>query len=903
MRGKRNKMDVSLIIPLCVEIVRMIVFNRYNTSNSKCEFVGKLMTRHAPLRLLIRRGLGQFSLGVGLLCCLIPEGDARDWFNPALLSIGGVSAPQASVADLSRFANGEQAPGTYRVRLRVNGEDVDVRDVSFVEDSEGHLVPAMTRETYESLGVRPDATPAFASLPEDAVVENLQQVLPASTTRFLFSEQKLDITVPQMMMRRRPRGSVDPAQWDQGMPALLLDYMLTGNRTRNLSGAHSPDTDSLYGNFRGGANLGPWRLRSYAVYNRSQTGDGPSRSDFRVISTYLQRNIASVRGELTVGDSSTPSDVFDSVQFRGVQLASDDAMLADSLRGFAPVIRGVADTNAQVTVRQNGSVIYQAYVPPGPFEITDIYPSSLSGDLEVTIRENNGREHRFTQAYSSVAVMQREGQMKYAMTAGRLRLSGRGDLHEAKFVQATLIYGLPHDLTVYGGMQVANSYLAGTAGVGVGLGVLGAMSMDVTQAKARLGDGQETQGQSYRVRYSKSMVDTGTTLSLAAYRYSTRGYYSLQDAASEDNVVAGKQRNDHLRSELDLTVSQSLGPWGSLYVSGSQRDYWNMGRGKQQTGMVGYNVSLSGISYGLSYSRTHTPHREQDDRRLFMNVSVPLSRWLPGNDSLHQPYSMNANYSYSTDQSHHTSHQIGISGTALEDNRLSYSLNDTIQNQSGQRNSMGATLTYTGRNGVLQGGYNRSQTQSQINYGLNGGILVHPYGVTLSQPLGETMALVRAPGANNVKVQSQTGLSTNMFGYAVMPSLVPYRRTDISLDPSNMGNTVSISQTSTSVVPTRGAVVLADYRTEQGRQVLMTLNRPDGKPVPFGAVATLKHKKDSTFIVGDGGQVFLTGLPDKGELSVQWGGGTEQRCQVPFRLPAARDEDSGVPLQVQNVCQ
>ncbi|EDA8960222.1 fimbrial biogenesis outer membrane usher protein, partial [Salmonella enterica subsp. enterica serovar Kottbus] len=424
-----------------------------------------------------------------------------------------------------------------------------------------------------------------------------------------------------------------------------------------------------------------------------------------------------------------------------------------------------------------------------------------------------------------------------------------------------------------------------------------------TQAEATLSDGRKTQGQSYRVRYSKSMVDTGTTLSLAAYRYSTRGYYSLQDAASEDNVVAGKRNSDHLRSELDLTVSQSLGPWGSLYVSGSQRDYWNAGQGKQQTGMLGYNVSLSGISYGLSYSRTHDTRRNRDDRRLFMNVSIPLSRWLPGNDSLHQSYSMNANYSYSTDQNHHTTHQAGISGTALADDRLSYSLNDTIQNQPGQRNSMGATLTYTGRNGVLQGGYNRSQSQSQINYGLSGGILVHPYGITLSQPMGETMALVRAPGAGNVKVQNQTGLSTNLFGYAVMPSLTPYRRTDISLDPSGLGNTVSLSQTSTSVVPTRGAVVLADYRTEQGRQVLMTLNSPDGKPVPFGAVAALKQQKDNTAIVGDGGQVFLTGLPDEGELTVQWGGGTDQHCQVPFRLPAAREEDTGVPLQVQEVCR
>ncbi|EDQ2531174.1 fimbrial biogenesis outer membrane usher protein [Salmonella enterica subsp. enterica] len=836
------------------------------------------------------------------------EGLAQDWFNPALLSIGGIDAPQAGVTDLSRYEAGEQAPGTYRVSLWMNGDQLDVRDVKFIAGPDARLVPVMTRKEYESLGVRTDATPAFAALNDDAEISDLPGVLPAATTVLHFSQQRLDITVPQMMMRKKTRGEVDPALWDQGIPAMLLDYMLTGNRTRDLSGSHSPDTNSLYGNFRGGINAGPWRLRSYAVYNRTQSGHAAPQTDFNIISTYLQRNIAPVRGALTVGDASTPADVFDSVQFRGIQLASDEAMMPDSLRGFAPVIRGVADSNAQVTVRQNGSIIYQTYVPPGPFEITDIYPSSLSGDLEVSVKENNGRERRFTQAYSSVAVMQREGQFKYALTAGRLRLSGQGDLHEAKFVQGTLIYGLPHDVTVYGGGQVAESYLAGTVGLGVGLGALGAMSLDATQANATLPDGQKTQGQSYRVRYSKSMVDTGTTVSLAAYRYSTRGYYSLQDASTQS-----LSRNDAAyntwrpRSELDVTLSQSLGDWGSLYTSGTQRDYWGAGRGTQRTWMLGYNVSVGGIGYGLNYSRTRETGKNGDDRRIFMNVSVPLSRWLPGNDPLHQTYTMNANYNYSTDQDHHTSHQVGLSGTALEDSRLSYSLNESFSNQQNQRNSTGVSATYTGRNGVFRAGYNHSQTQSQINYGLSGGVLVHPYGITLSQPMGETMALVRAPGAGNLKVQNQTGLSTNMFGYAVMPSLTPYRRTDITLDPSGIGRDVAISQTSEPVVPTRGAVVLADYRTEQGRQVLMTLLRPNHQPVPFGAMVAVKgtdsRGDDSSTIVGDGGQAFLTGLPDEGTLTVQWGSNTEQHCQVPFRLPPARDEDTGMPLQIQGVCQ
>ncbi|EBS4817117.1 fimbrial biogenesis outer membrane usher protein [Salmonella enterica subsp. enterica serovar Javiana] len=817
---------------------------------------------------------------------------AKDWFNPDLLSIGSANTPQNRNCgiDLSRFEEGEQIPGLYRVSLWVNGEQVDDRDVNFIAGPKGELVPAMTRKEYEALGVRPDATAAFSSLAEDEVVKNLSHVLLASTTTFLFSEQRLNITVPQIMMRHQPRGSVDPSQWTQGMPAILLDYMLSGNQTRDQSGSGTVIADGLYGNFRGGLNLGAWRLRNYTVYRRTQSGSNSAQSDFQVIDTYLKRNVAAVQGELIAGDSSTPSDVFDSIQFRGIQLASDSAMLPDSLHSFAPIVRGVANTNAQVTVRQNGNIIYQTYVPPGPFEITDIYPSALSGDLMVVVQENNGQEHHFIQTYSSVAVMQREGQMKYAMTAGGLRLNGYSNLHRVKFTQGTIIYGLPHGFTLYGGLQIARTYLASSLGGGSGFGQLGALSMDVTQADTTLLSGKKTQGQSYRMRYSKSMLETGTLIFLTVARYSSMGFYNLQNAVAAGGVVT-KSCNSNLRSEMGLTMNQNLGEWGSLNASITQREYWMGEQRKQQTWMLGYNFNLKETSYGLSYSWTPGPG---NDRRFIFNVSVPLSMRLSGNES----YNVNANYSYSDDQDNPPQHMASISGTLLNDNRLIYNLNGAFQ---GQQNSMGVSATYMGRNGVIQTGYNRSLSQAQINYGLSGGVLIHPYGITLSQPMGETLALIRASGASGLKVQSQPGLTTNIFGYAVMPSLPPYRRTDISLDPSGLDNTVSLSQTSSSVVPTRGAVVLADFQTKQGKQVLMTLLHPDRTAIPFGAIATVIQREENSSIVGDSGQVFLTGLPDKGELSIQWGNKKEQHCQVAFHLPSVMNSD--MPLQVKEICR
>lgn len=85
-----------------------------------------------------------------------------------------------------------------------------------------------------------------------------------------------------------------------------------------------------------------------------------------------------LRARLTLGDSYTNGDIFDGINFRGAQLASDDNMLPDSQKGFAPVIHGIARGTAQVSIKQNGYEIYQSTVPPGPFTINDLTPQATA---------------------------------------------------------------------------------------------------------------------------------------------------------------------------------------------------------------------------------------------------------------------------------------------------------------------------------------------------------------------------------------------------------------------------------------------------------------------------------------------------------------------------------------------
>ncbi|EGK9148798.1 fimbrial biogenesis outer membrane usher protein, partial [Salmonella enterica] len=431
-----------------------------------------------------------------------------------------------------------------------------------------------------------------------------------------------------------------------------------------------------------------------------------------------------------------------------------------------------------------------------------------------------------------------------------------------------------------------------------------------TQANATLTNGKDSQGQSYRIRYSKSMLESGTTVTLAAYRYSTQGYYSFQDAntytnghsANDEDWYSGQSYRP--RSEFQVSLNQSMDNLGSVYLSGTQRDYWGR-NGTERTYNAGYNTTISGISYGLNLSQSkNSDNNARADKRLFFNMSLPLNRFMAGRDA-YSGNSMSVNYSLSTDRDHNTSQQVGVNGVALSDNQLNYNLNQSVANH-GQGYGGSLNTIYNGSVASITGGYNYGKNQQQFTYGLSGGIVAHPHGITLGQEPGETIAIVCAPGASGVKVNSQSGVKTDWRGYAIVPYLTPYRSAEVTIDTSNIGNDVAMDMTSARVVPTRGAVVMANYRTQVGRQAMINLTH-QGKAIPFGAMAVLDTQgmedgqQAASGIVGDAGQLFMTGLPEEGRLNVRWGNDADSRCSVPYRLSAERKD--GVPVTLTAVCK
>ncbi|WP_437178420.1 fimbrial biogenesis usher protein [Buttiauxella gaviniae] len=813
------------------------------------------------------------------------------YFNPGFLS-----ADDTSVADLSRFEKGShQAPGVYRVDIWRNNEFIDTQDIRFLASDKatgkaksGGLVPCLDVDWLKRLGLNTVAYPALAKFKPGECVP-MAEMIPDSETTLDFANLRLDISLPQASLLNIARGYIPPELWDEGIPAALVNYNFTGNR-----GSYD---DNYYLSLLSGLNYGPWRLRNSGAWNYTR-GDSYHSSTWKNISTYAQRTIIPLKSELLMGDSNTGSDVFDSLGFRGVRLYSSDNMYPDSLQGYAPTVRGIARTNAKITIRQNGFVIYQSYVSPGAFTINDLNPTSSSGDLDVTLEEKDGTQQKYTVPYSTVPLLQREGRLKYDLVAGDFR-SGSDQQETPFFAQGTLIAGLPDGFTAYGGTQLADRYTAIALGAGKNLGEWGAISLDVTSARSKLADESEHEGQSLRFLYAKSLSGYGTNVQLLGYRYSTRGFYTLDEVAykqtegyeyapddpgnrnPEPVIQSYHNLNNSKRGRFQINVSQSLGDYGSLYVSGSQQTYWDTSENNTWY-QAGYSSGWHGISYSLSMSWSKSVGISESDRIVAFNLSVPFSTLLghgySRNSALDRAYST---FAASSNSDGDSTLQTGIGGTLLDDRNLSYSLTQGHSDSNGYTGSANASWQAT--YGTLGLGYNYDHDQHDYTWQASGGVVGHADGITFSQPLGDTNVLIKAPGASGVNVENQRGVKTDWRGYAVMPYASVYRYNRVALDTNTMNDQTDIDNNVSSVVPTNGALVRAEFKARIGVRAIITVTH-GGRAVPFGSVVR-EETSGATSMAGDDGEIYLSGLPLQGKLLVQWGNGKDSQCLAPYQLP------------------
>ena len=797
-------------------------------------------------------------------------------FDSSFLEIGGGNA-SSEVAEQVKALSQGQLPGIYRVDLSVDDRLVEQRDLHFIRETASQistpngLFPCFSLQGLTDLGIDPTRLKNADISTDNCVYFNRD--LTGVTYDYDFNKQQLNLQVPQAYIGSVPF-ETRRKTWNDGEQVAFANYSFSGSNYENQFGSRQ----SQFGSVHSGFNSGAWRFRNFSTWQKSTHVDG----DWKSVDTYVQRDLGNLMAIATVGESATDSDLFDTISYRGVGIASDLDMLPDDARNFAPVVRGVANGRSLVTLRQRGYVISEQWVPSGPFALKDLYSTSGNGDIEVTIEGPNGERQVYIQSFSSVPYMLREGQQSYAVTAGQYRpADGAQNTPKPGFVQGTYRRGLTEGTTLFGGSIVSEQYKSALLGFAHDFAGFGAISLDVTHAISDdMGtDAKTMSGQSYRFRYSKSIDLTDTSFSLIGYRYSTSGYYSFNEAinARSNNSLApytdemqyssatfSPYLTGHMKSSFTANVSQQFGTYGGMYANLTKTDYWN--RAKSNTSVqLGYSFSVGSASYNLGLAQNSGTG--DDIRSVSLSVSLPLGN--PGSSS-------RIGLSTNQDSAGNASRNATFSGSQLKDDALSYNLGINQQVSDDDRVLGGSVAArYNAANAIWHGSYNKDQNTRQMDYGVEGAVVAIRNTVMFTQPLGETNIIVATPGAADVGVLTKSGIKTNSSGYTIIPSAQPYRKNKVSLNTDSLSDNTDIANLVQEVTPNRGAFVLANFETHNGRRLLVSVSASNGKPAPFAAEAQLYDLNGtllSTAMVADKGRVFMTGVPDKARLQINVNG-------------------------------
>ncbi|MFI7811725.1 fimbria/pilus outer membrane usher protein [Citrobacter werkmanii] len=775
---------------------------------------------------------------------------------------------QTSVKDIDveQFNKNSQYAGEYYVLIILNGKRYNKIKIKFISDSYGKLQPRLTAKQISFFGLKPVIDEkTYQKYQSDTSDEmDMKLLFPGSTSDFNFSKLQLSINIPQIYLVCQDKCdySIPPQQWDEGINALLLNYDVSGSEVKNeLSNFHSGDQ---FLKLNSGVNLGAWRLRTQLTFDQPEEGRGTWNSN----DTWIQRDIPNLASSFYAGDRSSSAVLFDGFPYHGVSLATSNNMLSDKAHGYAPTIRGMARTaNARVQVSQNGNVIYQTYVPAGAFEIRDLYPQSEGGEFKVSIKETDGSEHSFTQGWGSVPVMQRPGYLKYSFETGRYNNTEQPD--HPFFGQMGLFYGLPGAMTVYGGIQTAQGYSAVDPGFAFGIGSLGAVSADISIINNHVDPENRSHGKSYRFQYSSVIPSMRTDFSLSWAISPDKGYTSFSNTM--ENLHSDLPKFSSQKNKLQTTINQPLSNGGAVSINFWRTEYRNQPQEKNFN--LNYTQNWDEMTFSMAWSWTQETNGTPD-QQLICSVQIPLSLfenniWMNTGISARRPGTPTQTFALNGDNN------IGY-------NPLTWEAGVTTGHSDDR--SISANAEYKNSHGDYQGGYSKTSTNQNYSWRAQGSFIATSYGISAGQPFdtGNAVALVRANRAPDLKIANNPGVTTDRNGLAIVPYLQPYRDDAVSVDTSGISYDTTLDNTELHLVPTEGAVALATFTPYTGRKILVTLHRPDGSLVPYGATATAGARSNEG-IVDDRGQVFIAGANDDGRINVVWGD-AKKICHSSYHL-------------------
>ncbi|CAD6073914.1 fimbrial biogenesis outer membrane usher protein [Escherichia coli] len=745
--------------------------------------------------------------------------------------------------------NGNYAPGRYLVDLSLNGKESGKQILDVIPEDSKELCLSEAWLTKAGIYVSADYFREGYDATRQCYVLTKA---PSVKVDFDVSTQSLALSIPQKGLVKMPE-NVD---WDYGTSAFRVNYNANANTGRNNT--------SAFGSADLKANIGHWVVSSSAMVSTGDSGGNSTTINMFTAS----RAIRLLSADLLVGKTSTGDSMLGSTGTYGVSLSRNNSMKPGNL-GYTPVFSGIANGPSRVTLTQNGRLLYSEMVPVGPFSITDV-PLYTSGDVTMKVTGEDGREQ--TQVFP-LAVMNGQlspGEHEFNLAAGLP--DDDSDMDGAVFA-ASYGYGL-ENLTLRTGLVFNQDWKGASAGMVVGLGWLGAVSVDGAYALAKYRDGSHS-GNNVQLAWSKQLEPTNTSLRLSWSRRSEE--YEDMSSFNPSEVYSQVNQGRRTKDEWSVGISQPVGDLFSLSLSGWQRSYYpasvisahrqqkDSGKERGITGTLSTQIKGATLNLGWSGSRNSDG---ENNWSASASVSVPFML-------LDRRYSSSTSVSTSKDGG--TGFSTGLSGS-LND-RFSYGFGGGRDGDGGASSYLNAS--YSGDRAYLSGALNQSSSGGTSgSVSASGSVLAVPAAkdIMFSRTTGDTVAVVNVKDTPGVKVTSGDG-QTNSDGNLVVP-LNSYGWNTVTIDAGTLPLSTELTNTSQKVVPTDKAVVWMPFDALKVKRYLLQMKERNGEFVPGGTWAR-DSKNTPLGFVANNGVLMINAVDAPGDITLG-------QC----RIPAAKLQDT-----------
>lgn len=735
--------------------------------------------------------------------------------------------------------------GRHPLTLSVNGQRQGRVDVRFNRDGtlcfDRDLLDAANLGVPEQLV---DAQPANDTPCHDVLGTWPQTVVDQDPANLALS-----LIVPGDALRPVLR---DVSGYQTGGIAGLLNYDVTGLHSRygDDSSRYASASTEL------GFNAGDWIVRSRQIQTRQ---DDISRTTH--IAAYAQRTFASQEAVLQAGQINLYNPVLAGAQITGVQVLNEQAL---QVEGQSAVIEGIANSQAQVEIRQNGALIHSTVVPAGPFALTNVRRLNSRSDVEVTVKEADGSERRFTVPAAMLGIgLPAPG---YSLAAGRVRNTGDEEGGDPWVISSGWSGALGAQALLSVGITGADEYRA--AGAGIAL-----LPSPATQIQATLtgadASGQQA-GKGLQIDLSASHLLSAQWSLNTGGSYRTPGYRELEDAVFDST---SDQRNSRYRDQQSAALSWSH-PWLGAFSAGFSRSGTFDGDSSSRA-LASWGTNIGGVSISATAEWQVSGANRSDDS-VYVNLSIPL-----GQNRRARTWARSTGGEY----------RSGVGVSEQINDQLAYRVgveHDTRDRQV--QSSAGVSLLprYT----QLDLNYTRTDAErDSYQIGARGGAVLHGGGVTLSPyQVSDTFALLSVGNMGAIKVTTPSGpVWTDWQGRAVVPQVVAYGRSAVEVDTRTLPRNADINNGLAVISAGRGAVDNVEFGITMTRRALLKATTANGAPLPRGATV---NNADGEFVtlVQDGGLVFLPNVLDRRALWVRAPG--MERCELRFELPADADTNA-----------